>query len=58
MLDGWRESKGVQAEIRIAEEMGKRVMLVEPERALNDRTPVAASRAGVVEAEVDGEPTP
>lgn len=58
MLGGWKESKGVQAEIRIAEEMGKPVVLVEPERALNDRTPVAASRAGVVEAEVEDEPTP
>ena len=58
MLDGWRESKGVQAEIGIAEEMGKRAMLVEPERALNDRTPVAASRAGVVDAEVEVDPTP
>jgi hypothetical protein len=58
MLDGWEESNGVQAEIAIARELGKPVVLVEPERALNDRTPVAASRAGVVEAEVEGDPTP
>jgi len=57
-FDGWQESMGVQAEIEIAREMGKPVMLVEPERALNDRTPVAASRAGVVEAEVEDDPTP
>lgn len=57
-LDGWQESKGVQAEIGIARELGKPVVFVEPERAMNDRTPVAASRAGVVEAEVNDGPTP
>jgi len=57
-LDGWQQSKGIQAEIEIARELGKPVVFVEPERALNDRTPVASSRAGVVEAEVDDGPTP
>ncbi|MBI2191984.1 MAG: DUF1937 family protein [Planctomycetes bacterium] len=69
MLDGWRESKGVQAEMELARELGKPVVLVEPGDALNDQTPVAASlsaprasrqagRAGVVEAEVEDDPTP
>ena len=44
-LDGWRESRGVQAEIVLARRMGKPVMLVEPD-ALTDQTPVAAFRAG------------
>jgi nucleoside 2-deoxyribosyltransferase len=44
-LDGWRESRGVQAEIMLARQMGKPVVLVEPD-ALTDRTPVAVSRAG------------
>jgi len=44
-LDGWRESEGVQAEMAMARELGKPVVVVEPE-ALNDRTP---ARAGVVE---------
>ena len=44
-LDGWRESQGVQAEIKLARELGKPVVLVEPE-VLNDRTP---ARAGAVE---------
>ena len=43
-LDGWRESKGVQAEIGIARELGRPVVLVAPEPALNDSTPVTASR--------------
>jgi nucleoside 2-deoxyribosyltransferase len=30
MLDGWRESVGVQAEIEIAEELGKPVRYLEP----------------------------
>lgn len=30
MLRGWRESKGVQAEIKIAEELGKPVSYIEP----------------------------
>ncbi len=29
-LDGWKESKGVQAEIKIAEELGKKVVYIEP----------------------------
>ena len=31
MLDGWRDSEGVQAEIRIAAELGKPVRYLEPE---------------------------
>ena len=31
MLDGWRESVGVQAEIRIAGQLGKPVRYLEPE---------------------------
>ena len=31
MLDGWRESVGVQKEIQIAKEFGKRVRYVSPE---------------------------
>ena len=46
MLDGYQESRGIQAEIAIARELGKPMMLVEPD-ALNDRTP---ARAGVVGA--------
>jgi nucleoside 2-deoxyribosyltransferase len=30
LLDGWRSSAGVQAEIRIARELGKPIRLVEP----------------------------
>ena len=30
MLDGWKESTGVQAEISIAREMGKPVLMIEP----------------------------
>jgi len=33
MLDGWRDSEGVQAEIRIAAELGKSVRYLEPEAA-------------------------
>jgi len=42
-LDGWQESRGVQAEIALARELEKPVVLVEP---MNDQTPVAVSRAG------------
>jgi len=45
-LDGWRESHGVQAEIELARELGKPVVLVEPD-ALNDRTPACAGVVGV-----------
>ena len=31
MLDGWNESKGVQAEIRIARDLGKPVTYLRPE---------------------------
>jgi len=44
-LDGWRESEGVQAEMAMARELGKPVVLVEPE-ALNDRTPACAGAVG------------
>ena len=33
MLDGWKESVGVQAEIRLARELGKPVRFVVPEEA-------------------------
>ena len=46
MLDGWRESKGVQAEIAKALELGKRVVYVEADDvirgAINDQTPAVA----------------
>lgn len=51
-LDGWRESRGVQAEIELAHELGKPVVLVEPD-ALTDQTPATADRAG---AGRNGEP--
>ncbi len=51
-LDGWRESRGVQAEIALAHELGKPVVLVEPD-ALTDQTPATAVRAG---AGRNGEP--
>ena len=44
-LDGWQESRGVQAEIALARELEKPVVLVEPE-TMNDQTPDAVSRAG------------
>ena len=31
MLDGWRDSAGVQAEVRLAEELGKPVSYLDPE---------------------------
>ena len=34
MLDGWRESKGVQAEIGIARELGRPVLYVEAARVI------------------------
>ena len=34
MFDGWRESEGVHAEIRIAAELGKPVRYLEPETQL------------------------
>jgi nucleoside 2-deoxyribosyltransferase len=33
-LDGWRESEGVHAEIRISKELGKQVRYLEPETQL------------------------
>ena len=35
MLDGWRESEGVQAEIRIAAQLGKPVRYLEPEATVS-----------------------
>jgi nucleoside 2-deoxyribosyltransferase len=47
MLDGWEESVGVQAEIRIAQELGKPVRYLAPELAPISPTlaPVASSCA-------------
>jgi nucleoside 2-deoxyribosyltransferase len=47
MLDGWEESFGVQAEIRIAQELGKPVRYLAPELAPISPTlaPVASSCA-------------
>ena len=42
-MDGWQESRGVQAEIALARVLEKPVVLVEP---MNDQTPDAVSRAG------------
>jgi hypothetical protein len=44
MLDGWRESVGVQAEIRIAAECGKPVRYVGPDG--DDYGPTAAAGTG------------
>jgi hypothetical protein len=38
MLDGWEESVGVQAEIRIAGELGKPVRYLAPEEAAGSPT--------------------
>jgi nucleoside 2-deoxyribosyltransferase len=38
MLDGWRESTGVRAEVRIARELGKPVRYVAPEDATTSPT--------------------
>jgi hypothetical protein len=54
MLDGWRESRSVRAEMALARELGKPVMLVEA-NALNDRTPACA---GVVGTEGLNDATP
>lgn len=53
-LDGWRESRGVQAEMALVRELGKPVILVGPD-ALNDQTPACA---GVVGAEGLTDATP
>lgn len=42
MLDGWRESVGVRAEIQIASERGKPVRYVAPERDGHDKIPAEA----------------
>jgi hypothetical protein len=44
MLDGWRESVGVQAEIRIAAESGKPVRYVAPEG--HEKTPAETGVEG------------
>jgi len=46
MLDGWKTSTGVQAEIAMAMALGKRVVFVEPDGrikgAITDQTPACA----------------
>jgi len=46
MLDGWKTSTGVQAEIAMAMALGKRVVFVEPDGRINgaitDQTPAGA----------------
>jgi hypothetical protein len=46
MLDGWRESVGVQAEIRIAAECGKPVRYIAPEGMGHEKTPAVAGVEG------------
>ncbi len=49
-LDGWQESRGVQAEIALAQALGKPVLYVEPDDPIEQRKPVATpppSRKGV-----------
>jgi len=36
-LDGWEESRGVQAEIALARKLGKPVVVLEPEAAIANR---------------------
>lgn len=50
MLDGWQESVGVQAEIRIARELGKPVRYLAPELATGTPT-LARVAAGWPEAD-------
>jgi nucleoside 2-deoxyribosyltransferase len=47
MLDGWRESVGVQTEIRIAAELGKPVRYVAPAGDHHEKTPAAAGVEGI-----------
>ena len=35
-IDGWKESVGVQAEIRLAEELGKQIIYQDPSATLDD----------------------
>jgi hypothetical protein len=42
MLSGWKESAGVQAEIRLARELRKPMSYVEPEELIYGTAPVAA----------------
>jgi nucleoside 2-deoxyribosyltransferase len=53
MLDGWGESVGVQAEIRIAWELGKPVRYLAPELA-----PVSPTLAHVASGSPEADPTP
>ncbi|ADV63022.1 Domain of unknown function DUF1937 [Isosphaera pallida ATCC 43644] len=53
MLDGWEESVGVQAEIRIARELGKPVRYLAPELA-----PVSPTLAHVASGSPEADPTP
>jgi hypothetical protein len=48
MLDGWRESVGVQTEIRIARELGKPIRCVEPTLTESAGTPTLAHVAAEV----------
>jgi hypothetical protein len=48
MLDGWRESVGVQAEMRIARELGKPIRFVEPTLTESPGTPTLAHVAAEV----------
>ncbi len=43
MLDGWRESTGVRAEVRIARELGKLVRYLPPEAATGSPTLASAA---------------
>jgi len=47
-MDGWRESAGMQAEIALAEELGKRVTYIDPEEVEGSPTfaPVGAGPGG------------
>lgn len=38
MLDGWRESRGVTAEIRMASDLGKAVRFLDPGDVAGDAT--------------------
>ena len=48
-LDGWRESKGVQAELRIAGDLGMPLQLIDPAKVgvepMTDSAPVAGTGA-------------
>lgn len=44
MLDGWKESRGVQAEIRIALELGKPVRYLDPSVLDSDASSVPSRK--------------